>query len=70
MDQPGNVTNRSRGELNRENILFFLSPFAPEKLCFARDRFGRPVPRSACSFSVVKVDISQTSKTTTSRPQI
>ena len=43
MDQPGIVADSARGQLNREDI-FFLSPFAPEKLV-SRDRFGCPVPR-------------------------
>ena len=43
LDQPGTVTNDSRGQLNRENDLS-LSPFAPENLA-SSDRFGRPVPR-------------------------
>ena len=39
------VANPARGQLNsRENIRFFLFPFAPENLV-SRDRFGRPVPR-------------------------
>ena len=42
-DQPGEVANPARGQLNRENI-FYLSPFAPESLV-SRDVFGIPVPR-------------------------
>ena len=34
----------ARGQLNRENEHFPLSPFAPDILV-SRDRFGRPVPR-------------------------
>ena len=41
----GMVANPVRGQLNsRENIRFFLFPFAPQNLV-SRDRFGRPVPR-------------------------
>ena len=43
MDQPGNVANPTRGQLNRE-MNVSLSPFAPENLD-SRDEFGRPVPR-------------------------
>ena len=44
MDQPGKVANPARGQLNRENEYFLLSPFVPENLV-TRDRFGRPIPR-------------------------
>ena len=43
MDQPGDVANPARGQLNRE-ISFSLSAFAPENLV-SRDGFGSPVPR-------------------------
>ena len=42
-NQPGNVANSARGQLNRETY-FSLSPSAPENL-FSRDGFGRPVRR-------------------------
>ena len=42
-DQPGQVANPARGQLNRENG-YFPVPFAPENLV-SRDRFGSPVPR-------------------------
>ena len=42
MDQPGNVANPARGQLNRKNNIS-LSPFAPENLV-SRDGFGSPVP--------------------------
>ena len=44
MDQQGKVANPARGEPNRENKYFPLSPFAPENL-ISRDGFGSPVPR-------------------------
>ena len=40
MDQPGEVANPTRGQLNGEND----SPFALENLV-SRDGFGGPVPR-------------------------
>ena len=43
-NEPGKVANPARGQLNKENLLFSLSPFALEKL-ISRDGFGRPVPR-------------------------
>ena len=45
MDQPGNVANRARGQLNTENEIT-LSPCVPEDLV-SRDGFSRPVPRQA-----------------------
>ena len=38
------VAVRAGGPLNKENVTFYLSPFAPESL-FSRDGFDRPVPR-------------------------
>ena len=43
MDRPDKVANRARGQLNRENGYFPLSPFVPENLV-SRDRFDCPVP--------------------------
>ena len=43
MDQPGEVANPARGQLNRENGYISLSAFAPENLV-SRDGFGSPVP--------------------------
>ena len=43
MDQPGEVANSARGQLNRENNIP-LSPCVPENLV-SRDGFSRPVPR-------------------------
>ena len=43
MDQPGQVANPARGQLNRENSIP-LSPCVPENLV-SRDGFSRPVPR-------------------------
>ena len=43
MDQPGNVANPARGQLNRENNIP-LSPCVPENLV-SRDGFSRPFPR-------------------------
>ena len=43
MDQPGQVANPARGQLNREHS-YFPSAFAPEDLV-SRDGFGSPVPR-------------------------
>ena len=43
-DQPGKAANPARGQLNREDGFFSLSPFAPENLV-SRDGFGSPVPR-------------------------
>ena len=43
-DQPCKVANPARGQLNRENDIFLLYPFAPENLV-SRDGFGSPVPR-------------------------
>ena len=43
MDQPGEVANPARGQLNRENS-YLLSAFGPENLV-SRDGFGNPVPR-------------------------
>ena len=39
MDQPGKVANPARGQLNRENECFSLSPFAFENL-ISRDGFS------------------------------
>ena len=44
MDQPGTVANPCRGQLNREEMNFPLSPFAPDNLV-SRDGFGRLVSR-------------------------
>ena len=44
MDQRGMVANPARGQLNRENVFFPGSPFAPKNM-ISRDRSGRPVPR-------------------------
>ena len=43
MDQPGNVANPARCQLNRENNIP-LYPCVPENLV-SRDGFGSPVPR-------------------------
>ena len=43
MDRPGMVANPTRGQLNRE-IVLYISPFEPEKLV-TRGGFDRPVPR-------------------------
>ena len=43
MDQPGEVANPARGQLNRENNIP-LFPCVPENLV-SRDGFSRPVPR-------------------------
>ena len=42
--KPDMVAVRAGGPLNKENVTFYLSPFAPESL-FSRDGFDRPVPR-------------------------
>ena len=47
--------NIARGQLNRET-LFSLSPFAPENLV-SRDRFGRPRPAPASSFSTLRLNL-------------
>ena len=39
MDQSGKIANPARGHLNKENIIFSLSPFAPDNLV-SRNRFG------------------------------
>ena len=44
MDEPGKVANPARGQLNRENEYFHLSPCVPENLV-SRDGFSSPVPR-------------------------
>ena len=44
MGQPGKVVNLARGQLNRKNGFYTVSPFAPERLV-SRDRFGSPVSR-------------------------
>ena len=44
MDQPGKVASPARGQLNRENEYFPLSPCVPEN-SVSRDGFSRPVPR-------------------------
>ena len=44
-DQPAEVANPARGQLNRENK-FFISSFAPENLV-SRQGFGGPVPRQS-----------------------
>ena len=48
MDQPGQVANPARGELNRE-INTSLSPVVPENLV-SRNGFGRLVPREPAHF--------------------
>ena len=45
MDQPGEVANPARGQLNRENNIP-LSPCVPENLV-SRDGFSRPVPHQS-----------------------
>ena len=40
-DQPSKAANPARGQLNRENVFFSLSPFASENL-ISRDGFGSP----------------------------
>ena len=47
LDQPGEVANLARGQLNRE-MNIFLSALAPENLA-SREGFGSPVPRQAAS---------------------
>ena len=42
--QPGEVANPAYGQLNRENVFFFLLPFAPKNLV-SRDRLSHPVLR-------------------------
>ena len=44
MDQPGEVANPARGQLNREEINISVSAFAPENL-ISRDGFGSSAPR-------------------------
>ena len=59
MDQPTGIiiivdNVLARGKLNRENVFFPLSPFAPENL-LERDMFGRPRRlASARSFSTLR----------------
>ena len=43
MDQPGEVANPARGQLNRK-MNISLSAFSPDNLV-SRDGFGSPVPR-------------------------
>ena len=45
MDLPVKVANPARGQLNREKINIFLSPFAPSR------------PASACSFSTLRLNL-------------
>ena len=47
--------NTARGQLNRKT-LFSLSPFTPENLV-SRDKFGRPRPASASSFSTLRLNL-------------
>ena len=44
MAQASKVANPTDGQLNKENVFFSMSPFAPENLV-SRDGFGSPVPR-------------------------
>ena len=55
MDQPGMVANSARGQFNRENE-YSMSPFAPENLV-ARKRVPPFRPASACSFSMLRLDL-------------
>ena len=43
-DQSGKVATPPRGQPNKKNEFFPVSPFAPENLV-SRDGFGNPVPR-------------------------
>ena len=42
-------------------VTFPLFPFAAESLV-SQDRFGRPVPRQACSFSILRLNLVLTKK--------
>ena len=56
IDQSGMVANPARGQLNRENIFLFLSPFAPENLV-SRDGFYHPVPCQVRTFSTPRLNL-------------
>ena len=58
MDQPGKVANPARGQPNRENE-YSRFPYVPENLA-TRDGFSRPVPRPACSFSILRLNLVPT----------
>ena len=55
MDQPGNVANPARGQLNRENNIP-LSLCVPENLV-SRDGFSRPVPRQSLLISILRLNL-------------
>ena len=54
-DQQGKITNPARRQLNRE-IIFSLSPFAPENLV-SQDGFGSPVPRLSLLISILRLNL-------------
>ena len=54
-DEPGKVANPARGQLNKKNYYFSLSPFASENLV-SRDGFGSPVPHQP-AFSILRLTL-------------
>ena len=55
MDQPGEVANPARGQLNRENNSP-LSPCVPENLV-SRDGFNRPASRVSLLISILRLNL-------------
>ena len=56
MNQPGKVANPARGQLNRGNE-YFLCPRSRLENLVTRDGLGSPLPASACSFSILKLNV-------------
>ena len=60
MNESGKIANLTRGQLNRMlHILLYLILFEPKNLV-SRDMLSRPVPRLACSFSTLGVNMMLT----------
>ena len=56
MDQPVSVCQSCSWPAKQKSNVC-LSAFAPENLVSPRDGFGRPVPRPACSFSILRLNL-------------
>ena len=56
MNQQGKVANPARGQLNREDVFFPLSPFAPENLVSLARRLWSSRPASVRPFSTVSLN--------------
>ena len=56
-DQPGNVANPARGQLNREKMDISLSPYYVPGNLVSRDGFSRPVPRQPAHMPIPRLNL-------------